>query len=423
MEPMNSTLIDGLRLPQIRRSDPRLAAYILAETKRQRETIVLIPSENYASPAVLEAAGTVLTNKYAEGYPGKRYYHGTRFYDLIENLAIDRAKRLFGSEHANVQPHAGATANLAVYLAFLKPGDTVLGMALDCGGHLTHGHKLNFSGKWFNIVSYGVSRDSGRIDYGEVERLADQHKPKMIIAGFSSYMFRLEFGRFGEIAKRCGAVLMSDIAHIAGLVAAKLHPDPVPHSTVVTTTTHKTLRGPRGGLILCRSEHAAQIDRAVLPGAQGGPLMHIVAAKAMAFKEAESAGFRRYQAQILKNAREMAAVLSSRGLTVAGGGTENHLMVVDVTPQGLEGKQAADLLEEANIVVNAQVIPFDTRPPLRPSGIRLGSPAMTTRGMKEPEARQIAEWISEIVKNPANLRLRRAIRAKVLKLVAQYPIY
>lgn len=420
---MSTPKVDGLALPQLRRQDPRIAASIAGELKRQRETLCLIPSENYASPAVLEAAGTVLTNKYAEGYPGKRYYNGVRYYDQIETLAIDRAKQLFGAGHANVQPHSGASANFAVYLSFLKPGDTVLGMSLDQGGHLTHGLKFNFSGKWFNIVSYGVSRETNRIDYAEVERLADQHKPKMIIAGFSSYMFQLDFARFGEIAKRVGAVLMSDVAHIAGLVVAKLHPDPVPHSTIVTTTTHKTLRGPRGGLIVCAEEHAARIDRAVLPGAQGGPLMHIVAAKAVAFREAQSAGFRRYQAQILRNAKAMADTLAAKGLTVVGGTTENHLAVVDVSPQGISGKHAANLLEEANLVVNMQAIPFDTRPPLEPSGIRLGAPAITTRGFKEAESRQVAEWIAEIVKRPGEARLRAAIRAKVVRLAGKFPLY
>ncbi len=409
--------------PQIRRSDPRLAGLIQSETKRQRESLILIPSENYASRAVLEAAGTVLTNKYAEGYPGKRYYNGTRFCDAIEQLAIDRAKQLFRTEHANVQPHSGASANFSVFFAFLKPGDTVLGMSLDCGGHLTHGLKLNFSGQWFNVVSYGVSRETGRIDYAEVERLADQHKPKMIIAGFSSYMFQLDFARFGAIAQRVGAVLMSDVAHIAGLIVAKLHPDPVPHSTVVTTTTHKTLRGPRGGLIVCGKERAAEVNRAVLPGTQGGPLMHIVAAKAQAFKEALSAGFRRYQAQILKNARAMAEVFVARGLKVVGGGTENHLLVLDVSAQGLTGKEAADLLEEANIVVNKNVIPFDPKPPLVTSGIRLGSPAITTRGLKEAQVKQVAEWVAEILKRPGEPRLRRAICSQVIKLTKKFPIY
>ncbi len=420
---MGAIQIDGLKLPQLRKHDPRLAGFIRSELVRQQESMVLIASENYVSPAVLEAAGTVLTNKYAEGYPGRRYYNGTKYYDGIESLAIDRAKQLFGTDHANVQPHSGASANFAVYLAFLKPGDTVLGMALDQGGHLTHGLKYNFSGKWFNIVSYGVSRETGRVDYAEMERLADQHKPKMIIAGFSSYMFQLDFARFGAVAKRVGAVLMSDIAHIAGLVAAKLHPDPVPHSTVVTTTTHKTLRGPRGGLILCGKEQQAQIDRAVLPGAQGGPLMHIVAAKAMAFKEAQSADFRRYQAQILKNARAMAETFTARGIKVVGGGTENHLLVLDVSPHGITGKAAANLLEEANLVVNMQVIPFDQQSPLVTSGVRIGTPAVTTRGLREPQVRQLAEWIGEILKRPGEARLRRAIRAQVVKLARKFPIY
>ncbi len=420
---MSALRFDGLNLPNVGRSDPRLAAAIRAEVERQRTTLALIASENYASPAVIEATGTVLTNKYAEGYPGRRYYNGTRWYDVVETLAIDRAKRLFGAGHANVQPHSGAQANFAVYLSFLKPGDTVLGMSLDCGGHLTHGLKYNFSGKWFNIVSYGVSKETGRIDYAEVERLADRHKPKMIIAGFSSYMFQLDFARFGEIAKRVGAVLMSDIAHIAGLVAARLHPDPVPHSTVVTTTTHKTLRGPRGGLILCGPEHAATIDRAVLPGTQGGPLMHVVAAKAVAFKEAQAAPFRRYQAQILRNARAMAEVFRAGGLAVVGGGTENHLLVLDVTPQGVTGKEAADHLEEAGLVVNKQVIPYDPKPPTVTSGIRLGTPALTTRGLREPQAREVAGWITELLKRPADARLRKAVRAQVSKLARRFSIY
>jgi glycine hydroxymethyltransferase len=420
---MARQIIDGLNATAVGKEDPKVAALIRAELRRQQESLVLIASENYASPAVIEAAGTVLTNKYAEGYPGRRFYSGTRYYDAIEQIAIDRACRLFGAGHANVQPHSGASANFAVYLAFLKPGDTVLGMSLDCGGHLTHGLKLNFSGKWFNIVSYGVDRQSNRIDYAEVEKLAEQHKPKMIIAGFSSYMFRLDFARFGEIAKRHGAVLMSDIAHIAGLVAAKLHPDPVPYSTVVTTTTHKTLRGPRGGVIFCGNEHAATIDRAVMPGAQGGPLMHIVAAKAVAFKEASSAGFRRYQVRILRNAKAMSRTFEAAGIRLVGGGTENHLMVLDVSTLNITGKEAADLLEEANIVVNKQVIPFDKKPPLVTSGIRIGTPAISTRGLGERECAQVATWISEILKQPGKHRLRRAIRAQVLKLTGRFPVY
>ena len=412
-----------MAIPHVKSADARIAQLIASELKRQKETIVLIPSENYTSRAVMEATGTCLTNKYAEGYPGKRYYNGVRYHDQIEQIAIDRAKQLFGSDHANVQPHSGAQANFAIYMAFLKPGDTVLGMSLDAGGHLTHGLKYNFSGKWFNIVSYGVNRDSNRIDYAEIERLAEQHKPKMIIAGFSSYMFQLDFARFGEIARKTGAILMSDIAHIAGLVVAKLHPDPVPHSTVVTTTTHKTLRGPRGGLILCGAAHQAAIDRAVLPGSQGGPLMHVIAAKAVAFREAQSASFRRYQAQILKNARAMSEVFLSKGIRVVGGGTENHLMVLDVSPLGITGKDAADALEEANMVVNKQVIPFDLKPPMVTSGIRLGTPGMTTRGMKEPEARKVAEWMSDILRRPSDMRMRSAIKSQVLKLVNKFPIY
>ena len=412
-----------MAIPHVKSADARIAQLIASELKRQKETIVLIPSENYTSRAVMEATGTCLTNKYAEGYPGKRYYNGVRYHDQIEQIAIDRAKQLFGSDHANVQPHSGAQANFAIYMAFLKPGDTVLGMSLDAGGHLTHGLKYNFSGKWFNIVSYGVNRDSNRIDYAEIERLAEQHKPKMIIAGFSSYMFQLDFARFGEIARKTGAILMSDIAHIAGLVVAKLHPDPVPHSTVVTTTTHKTLRGPRGGLILCGAAHQAAIDRAVLPGSQGGPLMHVIAAKAVAFREAQSASFRRYQAQILKNARAMSEVFLSKGIRVVSGGTENHLMVLDVSPLGITGKDAADALEEANMVVNKQVIPFDLKPPMVTSGIRLGTPGMTTRGMKEPEARKVAEWMSDILRRPSDMRMRSAIKSQVLKLVNKFPIY
>jgi len=415
--------VSEMAIPHVKSADARIAQLIASELKRQKETIVLIPSENYTSRAVMEATGTCLTNKYAEGYPGKRYYNGVRYHDQIEQIAIDRAKQLFGSDHANVQPHSGAQANFAIYMAFLKPGDTVLGMSLDAGGHLTHGLKYNFSGKWFNIVSYGVNRDSNRIDYAEIERLAEQHKPKMIIAGFSSYMFQLDFARFGEIARKTGAILMSDIAHIAGLVVAKLHPDPVPHSTVVTTTTHKTLRGPRGGLILCGAAHQAAIDRAVLPGSQGGPLMHVIAAKAVAFREAQSASFRRYQAQILKNARAMSEVFLSKGIRVVGGGTENHLMVLDVSPLGITGKDAADALEEANMVVNKQVIPFDLKPPMVTSGIRLGTPGMTTRGMKEPEARKVAEWMSDILRRPSDMRMRSAIKSQVLKLVNKFPIY
>jgi len=415
--------MSDMAIPHVKRTDAKVAQLIAAELKRQKDSLVLIPSENYASRAVMEAAGTCLTNKYAEGYPGKRYYNGTRYYDQIEQAAIDRAKQLFRVDHANVQPHSGAQANFSVYMAFLNPGDTVLAMSLDAGGHLTHGQKLNFSGKWFNIVSYGVNRETNRIDYAEVEKLAEKHRPKMIIAGFSSYMFLLDFARFGEIAKKVGAILMSDIAHIAGLVAAKLHPDPVPHSTVVTTTTHKTLRGPRGGLVLCGAENAARIDRAVFPGTQGGPLMPIIAAKAVAFREAQSAGFRRYQAQILKNAKAMAEVFVAKGLKVVGGGTENHLMVIDVSSFGISGKEAADVLEEANIVVNKQVIPFDTKPPAVTSGIRLGTPAVTTRGAREGEAKRIAEWMAEILRRPADTRLRSAVKSQVLKLTRKFPIY
>ncbi len=420
---MAKIVIDGLNTPQLKKSDPKLAGYIRAELKRQRETLMLIPSENYVSPAVLEAASTVLTNKYAEGYPGKRHYNGTRWVDEVEALAIERAKRVFGAEHANVQPHAGSQANFAVFLALLNPGDTVMGMTIDSGGHLTHGMKKNFSGRWFNVVSYGVNRETGRIDYDDVAKIAESAKPRMIIVGCSSYMFQIDFARFGEIAKRVKAFLLSDIAHVAGLVAAKLHPDPVPHSTIVTATLHKTLRGPRGGLIVCGRDYAADVDRAVLPGSQGGPLMHVIAAKAQALKEAQSPAFRKYQAQILKNCRVMAETFIVKGIKVIGGGTENHLMVLDVTPHGINGRAAADLMEEAGLVVNKQMIPYDPRSLGGESGIRLGAPAITTRGMGEPEARQIAEWISEILWRPGDSRLRRNIRRQVLKLTRKFPIY
>ncbi len=365
--------------------DPEIAVEIAAEEERQNTGLELIASENFASRAVMEAAGSVLTNKYAEGYPGRRYYGGCEVVDRVETLAIDRLKRLFGAEHANVQPHSGTSANTAVYFAMLRPGDTLMGMDLSCGGHLTHGHRLSYSGRDFNVVAYGVDRATERIDFDEVERLALEHRPKLIICGASAYSRTIDFARFREIADRAGSLLMADIAHIAGLVAAGLHPSPVPHCHFVTSTTHKTLRGPRGGVILCRQEFAKEIDRAVFPGLQGGPLMHIIAAKAVAFEEALSAGFRAYQAQVVANTATLAAALATEGFRIVSGGTDNHLFLMDVGSRGLTGKASERALDAAQITVNKNTIPFDTQSPMVASGVRVGTAAVTTRGMKGPE--------------------------------------
>ena len=403
--------------------DPEIAQAVQQELQRQQDGLELIASENFVSPAVLEAAGTVLTNKYAEGYPGRRYYGGCEFVDVAERLAIDRARQLFGAEHANVQPHSGAQANMAVYLAVLKPGDTILGMNLAHGGHLTHGHPLNFSGKYFHIVPYGVRQSDERIDYDEVERLAHEHKPRMIVVGASAYPRRIDFPRIRQVATDVGALVMTDMAHIAGLVAAGLHPSPVPHSDFVTTTTHKTLRGPRGGLVLCRAEFAKELDRAVFPGVQGGPLMHIVAAKAVCLLEALTPAFRSYQQQIVSNAARLAAALSAAGFRLVSGGTDNHLMLVDVFSKGITGKMAEAALGRAGITVNKNAIPFDQQPPMVASGIRVGTPAVTTRGMREDAMDEIGSLMARVLAAPEEEAIAVEVRKDVEALCRQYPLY
>lgn len=412
-----------MTLRYIAAQDPEVAAAIEGELARQRGTIELIASENFVSMAVLEAAGTVLTNKYAEGLPGRRYYGGCEEVDIVETLARDRAMALFGAEHANVQPHAGAQANLAAFYAFLNPGDTVLGMNLAMGGHLTHGSKVNFSGKWFNVAPYGLDPESETIDYDEVERLARQHRPRMIIAGASAYPRVIDFERFASIARGVGAVLMVDMAHIAGLVATGAHPSPVPHADVVTSTSHKTLRGPRAGFILCKEEHAAVIDKAVFPGLQGGPLEHIIAAKAVAFREAMQPEFKLYIEQVLVNARAMGEAMAAGGLRLVSGGTDNHLLLVDLRPASITGKDAEALLEEVGFTVNKNAIPNDPESPFVTSGIRVGSAAMTTRGFSEDEARTVGHLIAATIferENPARLA---EVSEQVRQLLAAHPLY
>jgi glycine hydroxymethyltransferase len=404
-------------------TDPEIAAAVRDERHRQNSGLELIASENFVSRAVLEAAGSVLTNKYAEGYPGKRYYGGCEFVDVVERAAIARATALFGAEHANLQPHSGAQANMAVYLTLLQPGDTVLGMNLSHGGHLTHGHPLNFSGKLYTIVPYGVRKDDERIDYDELDRLADEHKPKMIIVGASAYPRVIDFSRFRRTADRVGAVVFTDMAHIAGLVAAGVHPSPVPHSDFVTTTTHKTLRGPRGGLVLCRERYAKDLDRTVFPGVQGGPLMHIIAAKAVCLKEAAEPSFADYQRQIVANASRLAAALVAAGFRLVSGGTDNHLMLVDVFSKGITGKVAEAALDKAGITVNKNAIPFDPNPPMVASGIRIGTPAVTTRGMREAEMDTIAELITRALAAPADDRALAMVRTEVETLCRKFPLY
>jgi len=403
--------------------DPEIAEAIRHETQRQQSGLELIASENFVSAAILEAAGSVLTNKYAEGYPGKRYYGGCEFVDVAEALAISRAKALFGAEHVNVQPHSGAQANMAVYLTLLKPGDTVLGMNLAHGGHLTHGHPLNFSGKLYTIVPYGVRQDDERIDYDELSRLADEHKPKMIIAGASAYPRIIDFPRIAEVARRVGAPLMVDMAHIAGLVAGGVHPSPVPHADFVTTTTHKTLRGPRAGMVMCREQYRKDLDRTVFPGVQGGPLMHIIAAKAVCFKEAAAPEFAIYQAQVVANAKRLAANLASAGFRLVSGGTDNHLLLVDVFSKGVTGKVAEAALDKAGITVNKNAIPFDQNPPMVASGIRIGTPAVTTRGMGEKEMDRVAEYIARVLASPEDSSVLSSVRAEVEHLCQKFPLY
>ena len=403
--------------------DPEVAKAINLETRRQAGKLELIASENFVSEAVLEAQGSIMTNKYAEGYPGKRYYGGCEFVDIAENLAIERCKKLFGADHVNVQPHSGSQANMAVYFAAVQPGDTILGMNLSHGGHLTHGSPANFSGKLYKIISYGVSKNTETIDFAEVEKLAKEHKPKMIVVGASAYPRTLDFKRFRQIADEVGAIIMADIAHVAGLVATGLHPSPVPVCEYVTSTTHKTLRGPRGGLIMCKEAYAKTLNSRVFPGMQGGPLMHIIAAKAVAFKEALLPEFKQYQSQIIKNAQAMADELKNQGFRLVSGGTDNHLMLVDLTAKGVTGKDAQEALDLAAITVNKNGIPFDTQGPQITSGIRIGTPAVTTRGMKEKEMRLIASYIADVVKNINDDSMIKAVAEKVKNLCAQFPLY
>jgi glycine hydroxymethyltransferase len=410
-------------MTHLTQADPEIAAAIRNEVRRQEEGLELIASENFVSLAVLEAAGCVMTNKYAEGYPGRRYYGGCEYVDVAESLAIERAKQLFGAEHVNVQPHSGAQANMAVYMTLLKPGDTLLGMNLAHGGHLTHGHPLNFSGKYFKIIPYGVTKTDERIDYDELARLASEHRPKLVVVGASAYSRQFDFVRIRSIADEVGALVMTDMAHIAGLVAAGEHPNPVPHSDFVTTTTHKTLRGPRGGMVLCRAQYAKDLDRALFPGVQGGPLMHIIAAKAVCLKEALTPEFKKYQQQIVKNAASLAAGLSNAGFRLVSGGTDNHLMLVDVFSRGLTGKVAEAALGRAGITVNKNAIPFDQHPPLTASGIRIGTPAVTTRGMKEPEMDVIAGLIARALSAPDDESVARAVKADVEALCRKHPLY
>ena len=404
-------------------TDPETAQAIRDELHRQNTGLELIASENFVSRAVLEAAGSVFTNKYAEGYPGRRYYGGCEYVDVVERAAIARAKALFGAEHANVQPHSGAQANLAVYFTLLKPGDTVLGMNLSHGGHLTHGHPLNFSGKLYTIVPYGVRKDDERIDYDELDRLADEHKPKMIMVGASAYPRIIDFARIRRAGDRVGAAVVTDMAHIAGLVAAGVHPSPVPHSDFVTTTTHKTLRGPRAGLVLCREQFAKDLDKTVFPGIQGGPLVHIIAAKAVCLKEAAEPAFAAYQRQIAANAKKLASVLSAAGFRLVSGGTDNHLMLVDVFSRGITGKAAEAALGKAGITVNKNTIPFDQNPPLVASGIRIGTPAVTTRGLAEPEMELVGDFIARALKSPDDDRVLAGIRGEVEALCRRFPLY
>jgi glycine hydroxymethyltransferase len=407
----------------LRVADPEVAAILDRELARQRDTLILIPSENYASRAVLAATGSIMTNKYAEGYPGRRYYHGCGFVDEVETLAIARAKQLFGAEHANVQPVAGAQANMSAYYALLKDGDKVMAMRLDQGGHLSHGSPVNFSGHYYQFVSYGVDRETEMLDYDALLAMAEAEKPKLIVAGASAYSRTLDFAQFRAIADAVGALLMVDMAHIAGLVAAGLHPSPVPYADIVTTTTHKTLRGPRSALILCREQYAKAVDKAVFPGIQAGPLMHIVAAKAVAFGEAMQPGFVDYQRQILANAKALERSFLGQGCRIVSGGTDTHLMLLDVKALGLFGKQAANLLYEAGICVNFNTIPFDTEPPARGSGIRPGTPCLTTRGMKEEEMAIVAGWVAEVLQHPEDESIRARVKEEVAQLCRRFPVY
>jgi glycine hydroxymethyltransferase len=403
--------------------DPTIARAIRNETERQAEGLELIASENFVSDAVLEALGSVFTNKYAEGYPGRRYYGGCQFVDVVEQLAIDRAKQIFGADHANVQPHSGTQANITAYMSVMKPGDTLMGMELSQGGHLSHGHPLNFSGLYFKVVSYGVDRETERIDFDQVEKIAREHRPKVIMTGASAYSRIIDFERFSRIAQEVGAVLMADIAHIAGLVAAELHPSPIPHAEIVTTTTHKTLRGPRGGMILCKESQAKNIDKVLFPGNQGGPLVHVIAAKAVAFLEALQPEFKTYQKKIVENAKVLAETLVGEGLRIVTGGTDNHLFLLDLTPVNLTGKEAEKILGEVDITVNKNTIPFDTKSPMVSSGIRIGTPALTTRNMGINEMKQIGRLIADALKNKENETRKSEIRKQVKSLCSDFPLY
>jgi glycine hydroxymethyltransferase len=404
-------------------ADPEIAAAVDHEIRRQHEGLEMIASENFVSQAVLEAVGSVFTNKYAEGYPGKRYYGGCEYADVVENLARDRAKQLFGADHVNVQPHSGSQANAAAYMAVINPGDTILGLDLAHGGHLTHGHKLSFSGKLYRVVFYGVDKQTERIDYDLLEAIAEREKPKLIIGGGSAYPRIIDFARMRQIADKVGALLLIDMAHFAGLVAGGAHPSPVPHAHLVTTTTHKTLRGPRAGMILCQQQFAAAVDRSVFPGQQGGPLVHVIAGKAAAFREALEPEFKQYAQQVVLNAKVLAETLMGEGYRVISGGTDTHVMLVDVFSHGVLGSEAENALHEAGITVNKNAIPYDANPPLKPSGIRIGSPAMTTRGMREPEMRIIAKWITEALDHRNDPQALRRIRGQVLELVENFPLY
>ena len=410
-------------MQNLARIDPEVAEAVRKETLRQGQQLELIASENFVSEAVLEAVGTVFTNKYAEGYPGKRYYGGCENADVVENLARDRAKQIFGADHANVQPHSGAQANMAVLMAALKPGDTLLGMNLSHGGHLTHGHPLNFSGRYFKVVAYGVRQEDERLDYEQMAALAREHKPKLIVVGASAYPRTIDFGAVRAAADEVGALVMADIAHIAGLVAASLHPSPVPHCEFVTSTTHKTLRGPRGGLILCKDAWAKEVDKLVFPGVQGGPLVHVIAGKAVAFKEALAPEFKAYQQQVVKNAQALALTLQAEGFRLVSGGTDNHLMLVDVFARGVTGKVAEKALDHAGITVNKNTIPFDTNSPMVASGVRLGTPALTTRGMKEADMEEVGQLISRALQAVENDSALAEVKRDVQKLCARFPLY
>jgi len=403
--------------------DPQIASLLGEEARRQATGLELIPSENLVSEAVLEAMGSIFTNKYAEGYPGKRYYGGCEFADKVEQLAIDRAKELFGADHANVQAHSGTSANVAVYMSMLQPGDTVLGLALAHGGHLTHGHPLNFSGRMYKFVEYHVRRDTEQIDYAEIEELAHAHKPKMIVAGASAYPRIIDFERIGAIAKSVDALFFVDMAHIAGLVAAGVHPSPVPHADIVSTTTHKTLRGPRGGMVLCRAAFAKELDKLTFPGTQGGPLVHTIAAKAVCLKEAMEPSFKVYQKQVVANTKAMAAAVASQGFRIVTGGTDNHLFLIEVHSRGITGSEAEKALDRAGITVNKNSIPFDPLPPMKAGGVRLGSPSVTTRGMKETEMQLIGGWVAEVLLHVGDAAVEQKVRGQVAELAGKFPVY